>query len=354
MDQGRTPSVLEQPVVLLGCTNVDQPRVDSGCGPIRRRGGEATDSKSIVGRAPSRRRSPQHRGWIFTSFSDSEPPYVQEKMSWLVYQRELCPETKKEHWQGALQMKNKIALSSLKKIIGEDVHLEPMKGSYKQAKDYCTKQESRVSEPKEFGNFPEPGRRSDLEALHTDIKEGKTLFEIVENHFEPFLRYSNGVLKAQAIYQYERCPIYREVHVTVWYGPTGTGKSTELALRYPDAYFTTGTDLQWWDSYRGQTTLIIDEFYGQVKCTDMLSLLQPIRKRLGIKGGHVYAMWERVYIISNVPPWKWYKEENTREVVREAFKRRIHEVHEITKPWFERCSVSPSSAIEVGKPLILN
>lgn len=40
--------------------------------------------------------------YCFTSFKDVEPNWNPAKMLFLVFQREIAPETKKEHWQGTL------------------------------------------------------------------------------------------------------------------------------------------------------------------------------------------------------------------------------------------------------------
>ena len=42
------------------------------------------------------------------------------------------------------------------------------------------------------------------------------------------------------------------------YGDTGTGKSTHVRTKYPDA-FIKSNDV-WWDGYQGEETVIIEEF----------------------------------------------------------------------------------------------
>lgn len=296
----------------------------------------------------------QARSWCFTSFEEAPPSFDPAVCEYLCYQSEQAGSTGRRHFQGMIVYHNKIALSTLKRSVGATVHFEPMRGTHRQAREYCQKPDTAIPDTfKEYGILPIQGRRADIEALHSDIKNGKTLFDLCENHFDLFLRYPNGVSKAKLIYDYATCPTHREVQVEVWYGPTGTGKSTELALKYPEAYFTTGGDLDWWDSYGGQDVLIIDEYYGQVKCTDLLSILQPIRKRLRVKGSFAYARWSKVFLTSNVPPWKWYKEDHVRSEVIAALRRRIHTIRHIERPWFERCRVGPRSDVEVGKPLPL-
>lgn len=228
-----------------------------------------------------------------------------------------------------------------------------MRGTHKQAKDYCSKENTRVSPPVEFGEMPQQGRRVDLEGLLSDIKAGVPQKQLVETHFPLFLRHASAIQKIKEIYDYDSTPVFRDVRVEVWWGPTGTGKSTELALRYPDGYFTTGRNLKWFNGYTGQEVLIIDEFYGQAPITLMLSILQPIRLRLEIKNGHVYARWTQVFITSNVAPWLWYRRPSIPQQVWEALQRRIHVTKEITEPWYERNRVVVRSDIPVGLPLRL-
>lgn len=81
---------------------------------------------------------------------------------YVVYQRERGVGGT-EHFQGYVQWKKQVRMTSIKAILGQRVHLEKAKGTPKQASDYCKKEEGRVDGPHEFGEISEAGRRNDLE-----------------------------------------------------------------------------------------------------------------------------------------------------------------------------------------------
>ena len=72
-----------------------------------------------------------------------------------VYQYETCPLTDKVHKQGMVQFKRPVRLNQAKRLLGSpSIHLEPMKGTAAQARDYCLKEDTRLRTGEEFGDFP--------------------------------------------------------------------------------------------------------------------------------------------------------------------------------------------------------
>lgn len=87
----------------------------------------------------SQRASPA-KNWCFTSFAEESPKYDAETMAYLVFQREECPETKRRHWQGYLQLKTKSRLASVKKLIADPAaHWEVARGTATECQAYCMK-----------------------------------------------------------------------------------------------------------------------------------------------------------------------------------------------------------------------
>lgn len=100
------------------------------------------------------------------------------------------------------------------------------------------------------------------------------------------------------------------MRVTVFYGPTGTGKSWAADELAPDAYRLppqqSASGCGWWDAYDGQSTVIIDEFYGQLRWSFMLQLLDRYPLRVESKGGSCEFVGRHLIFTSNKPPWEWY------------------------------------------------
>ena len=55
-----------------------------------------------------------------------------------------------------------------------------------------------------------------------------------------------------------------------------------------------------------QTTISIDDFYGNMRYDYLLRLLDGTRQRLPVKGGFVYNNWQNVIITSNQHPAIFY------------------------------------------------
>ena len=114
--------------------------------------------------------------WVFTSFEVSDCSELQLGDylcgSQYLCQIEICPETKREHYQGVVRFVHKKRLKQLKKEQPK-WHWEKCK-NIKQSKAYCSKDETRKPGTKPFGNldFDEP-----LRTLTTLRKWQQKLFE---------------------------------------------------------------------------------------------------------------------------------------------------------------------------------
>lgn len=95
----------------------------------------------------------QYRGWCFTI---NNPKVVEDfkidGATCVAWQLEKG-EKGTEHIQGCCYFVNKISFASLKKKIAGS-HLEIMKGTWAQAKTYCSKEDSRVRGPWLVGEEP--------------------------------------------------------------------------------------------------------------------------------------------------------------------------------------------------------
>lgn len=134
-----------------------------------------------------------------------EPNYAKEnvKLAYLVYQKEICPHTKKTHWQGYAEWTDKMSIKQIKEFFKDDtVHIETRKGSQKDAINYCTKLESRDKEsiPVTFGKPKEAGHRSDLDSIVEDIESGYTKKELLKKFGGNALRHISMIDKAQLVF----------------------------------------------------------------------------------------------------------------------------------------------------------
>ncbi len=107
--------------------------------------------------------------------------YDEKYVYYLTFQREKCPTSGKEHWQGYVELKDKFSLKKVKEILGdESAHLEIRKGTQKQATDYCHKTDTSINDEYfEHGVPKSQGCRNDLDNIVDAIEDSMTAREIL-------------------------------------------------------------------------------------------------------------------------------------------------------------------------------
>lgn len=268
---------------------------------------------------------PKRNHWCFTSYLPVLPKLFDVKVvRYICYQKETCPETKRQHFQGYIELFEATRLSGLKKIVGE-CHAEPRLGTRSEAKVYCQKQVTAV-----VGSFVEFGVwREDVNKkrkLVDILASCSTLDELIETDPISYVRYHRGLTKLYAWRQRKQAKLFRKLEVICLIGDTGSGK-TRKALEYPDHYVVPLGDHIWFDGYSGESTIILDDFYGGIKYGTFLKLCGGQEQQLPVKGSFVWALWKRVVITSNVGPEHWYKKGYT-----PAMRRRITKVIHMVNP----------------------
>nr|QXP07666.1 MAG: replication associated protein [Arizlama virus] len=248
------------------------------------------------------------------------------------------------HLQGYCRVAKKCSLAAMK-VIHATAHWEPRKGTHEQAEAYCTKEETRAAGPWRFGAAPAPGRRSDLDAVHESLKEGRSLTQISDDHFGPFMKYSRGIKEWKLLHTLKNRSWHTEVRV--YWGPTGTGKSRRaLHEAGPDAYWVLqpGTGQAcFFDGYEGQEHVVIDEFYGWIPYAVLLKMLDRYPLMVHTKGGATNFYPKCVWITSNKSPQEWYS-----SCAFAPLQRRLSPPHgtviEMTEPW------APPGEVPLGPP----
>lgn len=100
-------------------------------------------------------------------------------------------------------------------------------------------------------------------------------------------------------------------HVRVYYGSTGTGK-TRRAIEEDKVEWTHGGD-RWFDGYDQQERVLFDDFDGVksgITYRKLLQLLDRYPLQVPIKGGFVEWCPRVIVITTNIPPDRWYPDED--------------------------------------------
>lgn len=237
---------------------------------------------------------------------------------YLVYGKETGSQKETPHLQGYIAFSKRRTLSSVKKCLGGKAHLEPMRGTPKQASDYCKKDDDFS----EFGTLPEGrGSRSDLRAVVLKVQEGASMRAIAEEHPETLVRYGGGVLRLKRLF-----PQTRDWQPQIWvfWGKTGSGKTRRVFEFTRDQELWVHPGERWFDGYDGHSAVLFDDFDGGwFKLSYLLRLLDRYPMRVPVKGDYVCWVPKTIYITSNIDPKSWY--ENAHEEHKNALKRRLNE-----------------------------
>lgn len=275
------------------------------------------------------------RHWCFTIFGDNESAdelqfrvgtalslaEIQKDIQYAVFQIEQCPETHRIHAQGYIQLgKQPARMGTIKRILlTNDAHLEAARGSAKENVEYCSKQESRLLEPIEYGTFiPGSGFRSDLLSVAIAIREGSSMHDIAQEYPETFIRYSQGILRFASHFTKPRHLSFSPTVFVLW-GPSGVGKSW-TARWYCEwmglGYYNRDPESRWWDGYVGQQAIIFDDYSGELPYRELLRILDQYEFIAWIKGGSEQLLAHTFIFTSNNNPLSWYQNEDIAPLVR--------------------------------------
>ncbi len=270
----------------------------------------------------SRVRGPRGRHWCFTSFLGVLPKKFDKNIvRYCVYQREVSPETKSEHFQGYIEFFDDKRMGQVKTVLGE-CHLEIRHGSRYEAREYCKKKDSAIADSQvEFGLWREDLSRK--RKLGDMLKTDMTLDQIIELDPMSFVRYHRGLEKLYYRRQKKKARTFRKVQVSVYLGPTGSGKSRK-ALSSPNSYPMPCSDKLWFDGYEGEKTLVIDDYSGDFRYSRLLRILDGHMVSLPRKGAFVWALWDKVIITSNISPDKWYPRRSEIDALRRRINRIVY------------------------------
>lgn len=216
-----------------------------------------------------------------------------EVAEYCVWQLEEAPTTGTRHLQGYLELKDKVRVSALTKLL--QAHYTVCTGTQKQNIEYCTK-EPRLDGPWEFGSKKqEHGVRKGLSVAAELAKTGCTKRKLVEECTEEMIRYSKGLDLVRTMFIQPRVIQTQGIYV---YGLQNSGKTYLMKKTYPDAYWKDNGP--WWDGYDGQSVILWDEFdWSQVNIHTIKQVLNHAPLKVPIKGGMVEFTSKLVVFMSN-------------------------------------------------------
>lgn len=242
------------------------------------------------------------RHWCFTQNNPKdELDFDERPVKWLRY----CVWQKEQgdggtvHYQGYMEFSRAVRLSALRKAV-PGAHYEERRGSRDQAREYCRKSD-RLDGPWEWGDWVGgQGTRTDLELSAGMCAAGRSLADIAREQPSVFVKFHRGLAELRRVSFRPRRRLELKVYL-IW-GVTGSGKSRYVWDMWGEEVYSLASQKPvWFDGYDGQKVLLIDEFEGVLEFgrEKLLKVLDIYPYLAPVKGGHVYAQWDKIYITSN-------------------------------------------------------
>jgi len=265
--------------------------------------------------------SKRYRGFLFTIFADDPPEFDDEWMKYLCYQREIAPTTKRLHWQTYMYTTNGHTLKAVINCLPEawnKPHTEVARGTPEDNKTYCSKPSSSVSGTfREFGTFPQQGKRIDWETACREVKEGG-LPAVTDDAM--IVKFHRGLSVLAAVRASQKQHTYRKPTVIWLHGPSGAGKTRAAYAHDPTLYHQTSTD-GWFDGYFNQKTVLIDDFdHRTFPLREFLQMTDGYKYQVKVKGSMVPLQADHIFITSHDPPQEYFPPDRMAEILRRISK----------------------------------
>lgn len=162
-----------------------------------------------------------------------------DRISYLCYQREVCPTTGTPHLQGYIQLhaNKRCPHSRLQGVLGGSIAFKCLDGDSISNIKYCKKVESAVAGSfKEFGEsrFIKAKKRkaggdtSDYGALVEDIQQGMDIRSVVTKYPKLYLKHHGGIDKVHKLFS--RRPVDVRTGPFLWSLPEGFNWGTNVVV----------------------------------------------------------------------------------------------------------------------------
>jgi hypothetical protein len=288
------------------------------------RGGSSDTEDQGASRGRRRPANSTSRRFVFTCYDVATPlVFTPEVVRYAVWQREVCPTTNRRHFQGYIVLRNPSRFTAVAALLPAGTHIEACSGSDDDNVRYCTKDDSRDTEPDSgpfyFGTREVVGRgkRSDLHDVKTLLDTGATEAEIADKYFGAWTR---GYRAFERYKRLKETPRDWAMNVEVHVGVPGSGKSRQARDRFPGAYWKQRS--AWWCGYERHECVVFDDFYGWLPYDLVLRICDRYPLNVESKGGQINFMAKNVIFTSNLPFNEWYDWEKVRGD-QKAFLRRV-------------------------------
>jgi len=267
-------------------------------------------------------------GWCFTIHNWSEDDIQTlrdiveyECPKYMIWGKEICPTTGTPHLQGYIYFESARTFSSVLKKFG-DIHPNMRKadGTGEQNRVYCSK-EGDFEEHGEVPKDPKEGGKTKNLARWEDAREAAKKGKWDDIPADIYLRcygtvhriHEENLVKAAGTKDTEE-------PMEWYYGGSGTGKSRKAREENPDCFLKMCN--KWWDNYKGQDVVIIEDFdlAHKVLCHHLKIWLDRYSFPAEVKGGGMTIRPKKIIITSNYHPKDIWSDERDLEPILRRLK----------------------------------
>jgi RNA helicase len=217
------------------------------------------------------------------------------------------------HWQVVVAFKSKQRLKCVRDTFGP-YHAEPTKSDAACA--YVWKDATSIAGtrfelgkkllkrncPADWESIRDAAKRGELDCVQADI-------------------YVRNYGNLRRINQDNLTPLGMEREIRVYWGATGVGKSRRAWNEAGLEAYPKDPRSKFWDGYRGQQSVVIDEFRGDIDIGHILRWFDRYPVIVEVKGSSVVLKATKIYITSNLDPFKWYPDLDP--ATKDALMRRL-------------------------------
>lgn len=225
------------------------------------------------------------------------------------------------HWQLICQTKSKCGIKYVKTRFCKEAHVEPTRS--KAAEEYVWKEDTFVGDRFELGQkLMRMNKKEDWDKILLAAKERR--LQDIPPSIQ--LRHWNNISAIGKHYM----PTIDRGHVVskIYWGVPGSGKTYKAKVESgyfenPDDVYIKIPTTKFWDGYRGQSKVIIDEFDGMISLSHLKVWCDPNGTACTVetKGGAQTLIATEFWITSN-KDWRiWYEKMDSNDI--DAIQRRF-------------------------------
>lgn len=269
----------------------------------------------------------KYRAWCFTlnNYNDADIKHIKEVVAlhsrYVVFGKEIAPGTGTPHLQGYVYFHNQRQRKAVSRMLPR-ARLEVANGTAQQSRVYCTKD----GDYWEHGEIPMEASLARAKggegqkaryAKTIELAEQGKLEQIKRD--EPLIYLLHGP-RLESLHAPNHMPMDGNLLHEWWVGTTGTGKSSLLWELYPN-HFPKKLN-KWWDGYRHQEVVAIEEWAPKNECT--ASSLKEWADRFPftgeIKGGTLQRLRpKKIIVLSNYTPQQCFLASEDMEPILRRF-----------------------------------